>query len=89
MAVGRLDAQSDKGRKQTDCVIFVFLLGGLQIMLYLCNSNLSTSSIKVKGFSRSNEDELTEKQENTNGVGFFFTKDFSKFFPVCLYAFFT
>lgn len=34
-------------------------------------------TIKVKGFSRSNEDELTEKQENTNGVGFFFTKDFN------------
>lgn len=34
-------------------------------------------TIKVKGFSRSNDDELSEKQENTNGVGFFFTKDFN------------
>ena len=34
-------------------------------------------TIKVKGFSRSNEDELSEKRENTNGVGFFFTKDFN------------
>lgn len=35
-------------------------------------------TIKIKGFSRSNEDELNEKKENTNGVGFFFTKDFDK-----------
>ena len=34
-------------------------------------------TFKVKGFSRSNEDELSEKRENTNGVGFFFTKDFN------------
>lgn len=35
-------------------------------------------TIKIKGFSRSNEDELNEKKENTNGVGFFFTKDFDR-----------
>ena len=34
-------------------------------------------TIKVKGFSRSNDDELSERQENTNGIGFFFTKDFN------------
>ncbi len=34
-------------------------------------------TFKVKGFSRSNDDELSEKQENTNGVGLFFTKDFN------------
>ena len=36
-------------------------------------------TIKIKGFSRSNDGELTEKQENTQGVGFFFTKDFNSF----------
>ena len=36
-------------------------------------------TIKVKGFSRSNDGVLTEKQENTQGVGFFFTKDFNSF----------
>ncbi len=34
-------------------------------------------TLKVKGFSRSNDDELSEKQENTNGLGFSFTKDFN------------
>lgn len=34
-------------------------------------------TIKIKGFSRSNDNELSEHQENTNGVGFFFTKDFN------------
>lgn len=34
-------------------------------------------TLKVKGFSRSNDDELSEKQENTNGIGFSFTKDFN------------
>ncbi len=36
-------------------------------------------TIKVKGFSRSNDGVLTEKQENTQGVGFFFTKEFNSF----------
>lgn len=34
-------------------------------------------TFKVKGFSRSNDDELSERNENTNGIGFFFTKDFN------------
>ncbi|MCQ2960159.1 MAG: translocation/assembly module TamB domain-containing protein [Bacteroidales bacterium] len=34
-------------------------------------------TLKVKGFSRSNDDELSEKQGNTNGVGFSFTKNFN------------
>lgn len=34
-------------------------------------------TMRVKGFSRSNDDELSEKQENTNGIGFSLTKDFN------------
>jgi hypothetical protein len=33
-------------------------------------------NIRLKGFSRSNEDPLDEKQGNTNGVGLFFSKEF-------------
>ena len=36
-------------------------------------------TFKVKGFSRSNDAVLTEKQENTQGVSFFITKDFNSF----------
>lgn len=35
-------------------------------------------TFKVKGFSRSNDDVLTERQENTQGVGLFYTKDFNR-----------
>jgi hypothetical protein len=33
-------------------------------------------NLRLKGFSRSNDDPLDEKQGNTNGVGLFFSKEF-------------